>query len=83
MERTQHVVLSVSGFVIDLQYESVQDEWREFSSSASSLRHRLFIALDFVREQVWLIHLSRSVLHLARGLSHRGSRAVQLMLHLL
>lgn len=83
--------MSLPGFVVDLRYEYMQDQpgggvnggGGGFSSSAPSLRHRLFLALDFVREQVWLTQPSSSVLHLARGLSHRGSRAVQLMLHLL
>lgn len=70
IERTRHMVHTVVGFVINLQYEYLQDEWRERPGQYRPLRHKLFVAVDYVREQAWLISLSRGLLIISRGLSH-------------
>lgn len=77
VERTTRVVLSVSEYFVDLHYEYLQDEWRLESTSSPSLHHRLYSAIEFAREQVWLISLLSIVLNIAWELSNKVSRAVQ------
>lgn len=69
-ERARHFVVSVSGFLVDLQYEYLQDEWRDDTTSTPSPRRRLFLVLDFVREQVWLTTLASNISDLTRALVH-------------
>lgn len=77
VERTTHVVFSVSEYCVDLHYEYLQDEWRLDPTSAPSLQHRLFPTIEFAREQAWLISPLSIVLNLAWELSNKVYRAVQ------
>ncbi|KAG8161232.1 hypothetical protein KVR01_009496 [Diaporthe batatas] len=79
-ERIRHSVVSVSGLLVDLEYEYFQGEWRNDASPTPSPRQRLFAALDFVREQVWLVALSATTLDLSRALVHRSSLATKYFL---
>lgn len=77
VKRTTHVVLSVSEYFVDLHYEYPQHEWRLDPTSSPSPRHRLFSAMEFAREQAWIISPLSILFNLAWELSNRVSRAVQ------